>query len=101
MGSVAAKKYDIEAWMPGQNRYREIVSCSNTTDYQARRLKIRYRLKEGAPVEGYVHTLNSTALADVRMMIAIIENYQQKDGSIEIPEVLRPYTGFDKIPAKK
>ncbi len=101
LGNVAAKKYDIEAWMPGQQRFREIVSCSNTTDYQARRLKVRYRLKEGAPVEGYVHTLNSTALADVRMLIAIIENYQQEDGSIEIPKVLRPYTGFDKIPVKQ
>ena len=99
LGGVAAKKYDIEAWMPGQGRYREIVSCSNVTDYQARRLKVRYRLKEGGPVEGFVHTLNSTALADVRTLIAIIENYQQEDGTIVIPKPLRPYTGFDKIPA--
>ncbi len=101
LGGVAAKKYDIEAWMPGQNRFREIVSCSNVTDYQARRLKVRYRLKEGSPVAGHVHTLNSTALADVRMLIAIIENYQQADGSIIIPEVLRPYTGFSQIPANR
>ena len=97
IGGVAAKKYDIEAWMPGQGRYREIVSCSNCTDYQSRRLNIRYRLKEGAPVAGFVHTLNSTALADVRMMIAIIENYQQEDGSIKIPKPLHKYTGFEEI----
>lgn len=93
IGTVAAKKYDIETWMPAQNKYREIISCSNCTDYQARRLNIRYREKEGAPTKGFVHTLNSTALATGRTMVAILGNYQQKDGSIIIPEVLRPFIG--------
>jgi seryl-tRNA synthetase len=101
IGTVAAKKYDIEAWMPAQNRYREIISCSNCTDYQARRLNIRYREKEGAPPKGFVHTLNSTALATGRTMVAIIENYQQKDGSVLIPEILRPFMGgMEKIEPK-
>jgi seryl-tRNA synthetase len=91
IGTVAAKKYDIEAWMPAQNAYREIVSCSNCTDYQARRLNIRYREKEGAPTKGFVHTLNSTALATGRTIVAILENYQQEDGSIIIPKALRKY----------
>ena len=91
IGTVAAKKYDIEAWMPAQNAYREIVSCSNCTDYQARRLNIRYREKEGAPTKGFVHTLNSTALATGRTIVAILENYQQEDGSISIPKALRKY----------
>ena len=93
IGSFAAKKYDIEVWMPAQNRYREIISCSNCTDYQARRLNIRYREKEGAPPKGVVHTLNSTALATGRTIVAILENYQQEDGSVIIPEALRPYMG--------
>ena len=93
IGTVAAKKYDIEAWMPAQNAYREIVSCSNCTDYQARRLNIRYREKEGAPTKGFVHTLNSTALATGRTIVAILENYQQEDGSISIPKALRKYMG--------
>jgi seryl-tRNA synthetase len=91
IGTVAAKKYDIEAWMPAQNAYREIVSCSNCTDYQARRLNIRYREKEGAPTKGFVHTLNSTAIATGRTIVAIIENFQQKDGTITIPKVLRKH----------
>jgi seryl-tRNA synthetase len=91
IGTVAAKKYDIEAWMPAQNAYREIVSCSNCTDYQARRLNIRYREKEGAPTKGFVHTLNSTALATGRTIVAILENYQQEDGSIIIPKALRKF----------
>jgi seryl-tRNA synthetase len=91
IGTVAAKKYDIEAWMPAQNAYREIVSCSNCTDYQARRLNIRYREKEGAPTKGFVHTLNSTALATGRTIVAILENHQQEDGSISIPKALRKY----------
>jgi seryl-tRNA synthetase len=91
IGTVAAKKYDIEAWMPAQNAYREIVSCSNCTDYQARRLNIRYREKEGAPTKGFVHTLNSTALATGRTIVAILENYQQEDGSIIIPKILRKF----------
>jgi seryl-tRNA synthetase len=102
IGTVAAKKYDIEAWMPAQNAYREIVSCSNCTDYQARRLNIRYREKEGAPTKGFVHTLNSTAIATGRTIVAIIENYQQEDGSIAVPKVLRKYMGdIEKISLKR
>jgi len=98
IGTVAAKKYDIEAWMPAQNAYREIISCSNCTDYQARRLNIRYREKEGAPTKGFVHTLNSTAIATGRTIVAILENYQQEDGSVAVPEVLRKYMGdIEKI----
>lgn len=91
IGTVAAKKYDVEAWMPAQNGYREIISCSNCTDYQARRLNIKYREKEGEPPKGFVHTLNSTALATGRTIVAILENYQQEDGSIIIPEALRKH----------
>ena len=93
IGTVAAKKFDIEVWMPAQNAYREIVSCSNCTEYKSRRLDIRYREKEGAPVKGFVHTLNSTAIATGRMIVAILENFQQEDGSIIVPEVLREYMG--------
>ncbi len=93
IGTVAAKKYDIEAWMPAQNGYREVVSCSNCTDYQGRRLGIRYREKEGAAPKGFVHTLNSTAVATGRTIVAILENNQQEDGTINIPEVLRKYMG--------
>jgi seryl-tRNA synthetase len=102
IGTVAAKKYDIEAWMPAQGDYREVVSCSNCTDYQARRLGVRYRLKEGAPPLGPVHTLNSTAIATGRTIVAIIENYQNEDGTITIPEVLRKYMGNrEKITKKR
>jgi seryl-tRNA synthetase len=102
IGTVAAKKYDIEAWMPAQNAYREIVSCSNCTDYQARRLNIKYREKEGEAPKGFVHTLNSTALATGRTIVAILENYQQKDGSVTVPEALRKYMGgIEKIPSKR
>jgi seryl-tRNA synthetase len=102
IGTVAAKKYDFEAWMPAQGAYREVVSCSNCTDYQARRLGIRYREKEGAPTRGFVHTLNSTAIATGRTIVAIIENYQQEDGSILIPHVLRKYMGnIEKISIKR
>lgn len=94
LGASAAKKYDIEAWFPGQQRYREITSTSNTTDYQSRRLKIRYRGDEGNEL---VHTLNGTAVAVGRMLIAIVENFQQPDGTIEVPEVLRPLVGFASI----
>ena len=98
IGTVAAKKYDIEAWMPAQNAYREIISCSNCTDYQARRLNIRYREKEGAPTKGFVHTLNSTAIATGRTIVGILENYQQEDGSVAVPDVLRKYMGdIEKI----
>ncbi len=95
LGFPASKKYDIEAWMPGQNRYRETHSCSNCTDFQARRLNIRYRDEEGNL--SYVHTLNGTALAIGRTLIAIIENNQRRDGSIKVPNVLTPYTGFGVI----
>jgi seryl-tRNA synthetase len=99
---VAAKKYDVEAWMPAQNGYREIISCSNCTDYQARRLNIKYREKEGEPPKGFVHTLNSTALATGRTIVAILENYQQEDGSIIIPEALRKHmAGIAKIEPKR
>ncbi|MGD8565523.1 MAG: serine--tRNA ligase [Candidatus Bathyarchaeota archaeon] len=98
IGSFAAKRYDIEAWMPAQNAYREIVSCSNCTDYQARRLNIKYRMKEGAPPEGFLHTLNSTALATGRTIVAILENYQQEDGTVIVPRVLRKFMGgIEKI----
>ncbi len=100
IGTVAARKYDIEAWFPGQNRYREVVSCSNCTDYQARRMNIKYREQEGVPPKGFVHTLNSTAIATTRAMIALIENNQQKDGSVKIPKVLHPYLPFTEITNK-
>ena len=95
LGDPAASKYDIEVWLPGQNRYRETHSASNCTDFQARRLNIRY--KEGAGKLNFVHTLNGTALAVGRTIIAILENYQQEDGSIKIPKVLQKYTKFKKI----
>jgi len=92
IGDIAAKKYDIELWM-ADGQYREAGSNSNCTDYQARRLNIKYREKEGLPPAGYVHTLNSTAIATSRTLIAILEAYQQKDGSVKIPKVLVPYMG--------
>jgi seryl-tRNA synthetase len=102
IGTVAAKKYDIEAWMPAQNGYREVVSCSNCTDYQGRRLGIKYREKEGTPPKGIVHTLNSTAIATGRTIVAILENNQQSDGTITIPEALRKYMGDrEKIDRKR
>ena len=94
LGASAVKKYDIEAWFPGEQAYREITSCSNTTDYQARRLKIRTRADKGNEV---VHTLNGTACAVGRTILALLENHQQPDGSVVIPEALRRYTGFDVI----
>jgi seryl-tRNA synthetase len=96
LGASAAKKYDIEAWFPGQGRYREVTSTSNTTDFQARRLKIRFKDDEGK--NQLVHTLNGTVVTP-RHLIALMENHQQADGSIRIPEVLVPYTGFDVIDA--
>jgi len=92
MGFAAAKTYDIEVWLPGQDRYREISSCSNFTDYQARRAEIRFKRK-GAKGTELVHTLNGSGLAVGRTMVAILENYQQEDGSVVIPEKLRPYMG--------
>jgi seryl-tRNA synthetase len=102
MGTVAAKRYDIEAWMPAQATYREMISCSNDTDYQARRLNIKYREKEGKAPKGLVHTLNSTALATGRTIVAILENCQQEDGSVIVPKVLRKYIGdIEKIEPKR
>ncbi len=98
LGASAAKKYDVEAWLPGQARYRELTSCSNTTDYQARRLNARYRPEEGAPPR-HVHTLNGTAVAVGRTIIAVVENGQQEDGSIEIPSVLHSYGAPERIEA--
>ena len=94
LGSSAVKKYDIEAWYPSQETYREVTSCSNTTDYQARRLKSRVRTEAGNEP---LHTLNGTAVAVGRTILTILENHQQADGSVVIPEALRPYTGFDTI----
>jgi seryl-tRNA synthetase len=87
----ALKKYDLEAWLPWQEKYREVTSCSNIWEFQSRRLGIRYR-KEDASLE-YVHTLNWTVVALTRCLIAIIENYQMENGDVLIPEVLRPYMG--------
>jgi len=94
LGGVAAKKYDIEAWMPKQETFREVVSCSNCTDYQARELNVRYRTPEG---NVFTHTLNSTALATSRALVAIFENFQQADGSVLIPEALQDLVGTDRI----
>ena len=98
LGDSAAKKYDIEAWFPGQERYREITSTSNTTDYQSRRLRIRFKDEGGS--NRFVHTLNGTAVALGRTLIALMENHQDGEGSIRIPKALVPYTGFDSITAK-
>ena len=95
MGKVSAKTYDIEAWMAGQNAYREIVSCSNCLDYQARRLKIRFRDKTNEDTK-YLHTLNSTLIATTRILVSIMENFQTKDGHIRIPHVLQNYMGNQK-----
>ena len=95
IGKISAKTYDIEAWMAGQNAYREIVSCSNCLEYQARRLKIRFRDKTNEDTQ-YVHTLNSTLIATTRILVAIMENFQTKDGHIRIPQVLQSYMGNQK-----
>jgi seryl-tRNA synthetase len=96
MGFASAKTYDIEVWLPGQDTYREISSCSNCEDFQARRAQIRYRKEKGKP--NFVHTLNGSGLAVGRTVVAVLENYQQKDGSVVIPKVLRPYMdGLDRI----
>ncbi len=101
LGAPAYRKWDLEAWMPGRNggEYGEVTSTSNCTDYQARRLNIKYKDDDGK--NKYVHTLNGTAIAVGRAMLAIFENYQNADGSITIPQVLVPYCGFDKIGPKK
>ena len=96
LGAPAAKKYDCEAWMPGQERYREVTSCSNCTDYQARRLNCRYRTEQGPR---FVHTLNGTTIAIGRTIIAIMENFQRADGTIAVPNVLVPYLGKETIGA--
>ncbi len=97
LGFSSAKTYDVEAWLPGQNTYREISSCSNFEDFQARRAAIRFRKKDGGKVE-FVHTLNGSGLAVGRTVVAIMENYQQADGSIIVPEALRPYMrGLERI----
>ena len=96
LGSSAAKKYDIEAWIPSQQAFREITSCSNTTDYQARRLKIRMKDDETNRI---IHTLNGTAVAVGRTILAIMENHQQADGTVLLPEAIRPYVGFDVLGA--
>ena len=97
LGFSSAKTYDVEAWLPGQNTYREISSCSNFEDFQARRAAIRYRRKDNGKVE-FVHTLNGSGLAVGRTVVAVMENYQQVDGSIIVPEALRPYMrGLERI----
>jgi seryl-tRNA synthetase len=99
LGGPAYRKYDLEAWMPGRGdggEYGEVTSTSNCTDYQARRLNIRYKIP-GQKGTRFVHTLNGTAVAVSRALVAILENYQQADGSIVIPEILRPWVGCDRI----
>lgn len=96
LGTVAAKKYDLEVWLPGQGKYREMVSCSNCTSYQAVRSNIRFRDKPNEPTK-YVHTLNSTLVATERAIVAILENYQQEDGSIVVPDPLIPYMNGQDI----
>jgi seryl-tRNA synthetase len=99
MGASPAKTYDIDVWLPGQQLFREISSCSNFESYQARRANIRYR-PEGRNKTEFVHTLNGSGLAVGRTWVAIVENYQQADGSVVIPEVLRPYVGAERITKK-
>jgi seryl-tRNA synthetase len=94
-GKISAKTYDIEAWMAGQNAYREIVSCSNCVDYQARRLGIRFRDRTNEETR-LVHTLNSTLVATERTMVAILENYQTSAGTVQVPDVLQDYMGGAK-----
>ncbi|HET8822666.1 MAG TPA: serine--tRNA ligase [Thermoleophilaceae bacterium] len=96
LGASAAKKYDLEAWLPGQGRFRELTSCSNTTDFQARRLDVRYRPGERESVR-HVHTLNGTAVAVGRTIIAIVENHQRDDGGVEIPAILHPFGAPERL----
>jgi seryl-tRNA synthetase len=96
LGFSSAKTYDLEVWLPGQNRYREISSCSNFGDFQARRANIRFK-REGKKGTEFVHTLNGSGLAIGRTLVAVLENYQQKDGSVIVPEALRPYMGMERI----
>ena len=99
MGFVQAKKYDLEVWAPGVERWLEVSSCSNFRDYQARRMAVRYRPEPGAKPE-LVHTLNGSGLALARVVAALLETYQRPDGTVELPEVLRPYLGRDTIPVR-
>ena len=92
MGFSAARTYDIEVWLPGQDRYREVSSCSTCTDFQARRMNARFR-PEGEKATRFVHTLNGSGLVIGRTIVAILENYQQEDGSVAVPAVLQPYLG--------
>jgi seryl-tRNA synthetase len=92
MGFAARKTYDLEVWLPGQNAYREISSCSHCGDFQARRMKARFRPKEGKGTR-FVHSLNGSGLAVGRTLIAVLENYQQGNGTVAVPEALRPYMG--------
>ena len=96
MGFSTAKTYDLEVWLPGQQLFREISSCSNFEAFQARRANIRFK-REGKAKSELVHTLNGSGLAIGRTWVAILENYQQADGSVAIPEALRPYMGLDRI----
>ena len=96
MGFAAAKTYDIEVWLPSQKAYREISSCSNTESFQARRANIRFR-REGKGKSEFVHTLNGSGVAVGRALIAVLENYQQKDGSVLIPDALQPYMNGQEI----
>ena len=98
-GFAASKTYDLEVWLPGQDAYREISSCSNCTDFQARRMKSRFRNEEGK--NELVHTLNGSGLAVGRALVAVLENYQQADGSVAVPAVLRDAMGTDLILAGK
>ena len=98
LGAPATKKYDLEVYIPTQGKYRELTSCSNCTDFQSRRMNIKYRDKDGK--KDFAHTLNGTCIAVARMIVAIFENYQNKDGSVSIPEVLREKLGFSKIALK-
>jgi seryl-tRNA synthetase len=100
LGGPAYRKFDLEAWMPGRGGYGEVTSTSNCTDFQARRLNVRYRVK-GEKGTRFVHTLNGTAIAISRALVSVLENYQQADGSIVVPEVLRPYVGKDRIEPKR
>jgi len=101
IGMLAAKKYDLEAWLPAQQRFREMCSCSNITDFQARRLGIRWRKGKGKAPEGFVHTLNNTGIATPRAIVAILENFQQEDGTVRVPKALWQYTGFKEILRKQ
>jgi seryl-tRNA synthetase len=95
MGFGSAKTYDIEVWAPGQNSYLEVSSCSNFEDYQARRMNLRFKGEDGK--NRYCHTLNGSGTALARLYVALLENYQQPDGTVRIPEALQPYFGADKI----